>query len=36
MASTNGTFVNGNPVNYRILEPGDTITLGNTKIVLRR
>ena len=34
--STNGTSVNGKPVERERLEDGDTITLGSTEIVFGR
>jgi pSer/pThr/pTyr-binding forkhead associated (FHA) protein len=32
LGSKNGTFVNGAPISTWVLKPGDTITIGETKI----
>ena len=36
LGSTNGTLLNGRPVDQQRLEDGDTITLGSTEIVFGR
>lgn len=35
LGSTNGTLVNGRPVQEQVLEDGDTVTIGETDLVFR-
>ena len=36
LGSTNGTFVNGQPIKHVVLTDGMQITLGRTTLVFRR
>jgi pSer/pThr/pTyr-binding forkhead associated (FHA) protein len=35
LGSTNGTLVNGRPIQEQVLEDGDTITIGETDLEFR-